>query len=205
MPILALMAVAGLVAIPERSGKGDLWLSANDIPRSAFDSGEDGAFLFKAVVNPAGKVELCEVEVSSLKQADREAFCERVKRRFSYRPVAGQQGAPSYYVLEEHYAYILPSDWVRMTPESPPNFLVDVKALPGGKKTADVKVNVAVDAQGALRDCSVPADSGDATLARLGCSQLPKMWAAMAEKNAAGQPVGYVRQFKIQFRAPGPG
>jgi hypothetical protein len=205
MPILALMAVAGLVAIPERSGKGDLWLGASDIPRSAFDAGEDGAFLFKAVVNPAGKVERCEVEVSTLKQADREAFCERVKRRFSYRPAGGQQGASSYYVLEEHYAYILPSDWVRMPEAMPPNFLVDVKALPGGRKTADVTVNVAVDAQGALRDCSVPADSGDATLARLGCGQLPAMWVTMAEKNAAGQPVAYVRQFKIQFRTAGAG
>ncbi|HEY1124073.1 MAG TPA: hypothetical protein VGE65_00445 [Sphingobium sp.] len=203
MSILALMALgAGAVAIPDRAGSGEQWLGPGDIPKSAFESGKDGAFFFKAVVNPAGKVELCTIEGSTVPAAeDRDAFCKRIKQRFAYRPVAGDS---SYYVLEENYAFILPADWHRNALAIPPHFVVEVKKLPAGAgKTAYVAVNVAVDEQGALRDCGVPANAVNATLSRLACGQLPSIWSPMPEKNAAGKPVAYVRQMHVEFREPG--
>jgi hypothetical protein len=199
MSILALMAfAAGTVAIPDRAGSGEQWLGPNDIPKSAFDAGKDGAFFFKAVVNPAGKVELCTIEGSTVPAAeDRDAFCKRVKQRFAYLPVAGSSG---YYVLEENYAFILPSDWHRNALAIPPHFAVEVKKLPAGAgKTADVTVNVAVDEKGALRDCGVPADATNVALSRLACGQLPSLWSPMPEKNAAGKPVSYARQLHVEF------
>lgn len=203
MSIMALMALAaGAVAIPERAGSGEHWLGPADIPKSAFESGNDGAFFFKALVDPAGKVELCTIEGATVSAAaDREAFCKRVKQRFAYRPAADAQ---SYYVLEENYAFILPSDWHRNPLAVPPHFVVEVQKLPASTgKTADVPVNVSVDEHGALRDCSAPADVVSATLSRLACSQLPGMWAPMPEKNAAGRPVAYVRQLYVEFRETG--
>jgi len=201
MSILALMALAaGTVAIPDRAGSVEQWLGPNDIPKSAFDSGKDGAFFFKAVVNPSGKVELCTVEGATVPATDREAFCKRVKQRFAYRPTAGGAG---YYVLEENYAFILPSNWVRNPLAIPPHFAVEVQKLPAGSgKTADVTVNVSVDELGALRDCGAPADTASAALSRLACGQLPGMWSPMPEKNAAGKPVAYVRQLHVEFREP---
>lgn len=203
MSMLALLALAAsAVTIPERAGSGDQWLGPNDIPKSAFDSGKDGAFFFKALVDPAGKVELCTVEGATVSATeDRDAFCKRVKQRFAYRPAAG---APGYYVLEENYAFILPSDWHRNPLAIPPHFVVEVQKLPAGSgKTADVAVNVSVDEGGALRDCGVPADAPRAALSRLACGQLPGLWSPMPEKNAAGKPVAYVRQLHVEFREAG--
>jgi hypothetical protein len=200
MSILALIAMAGAVAIPDRAGSGESWLRPDDIPKSAFEAGNDGAFFIKAVVNPQGKVELCTVEGATVPVADREAFCKRVKQRFAYRPLTTAQ---SYYVLEENYAFILPTDWHRNPLAVPAHFSVDVQKLPGTKKTVDVTVNVAVDAQGKLSDCSAPADAASAALARVACGQLPSLWVPMPEKNAAGQPVAYVRQLHVEFHEAG--
>jgi hypothetical protein len=197
MSILALIAMAGAVAIPDRAGSGESWLRPDDIPKSAFDAGKDGAFFFKAMVNPQGKVELCTIEGATVPVADRDAFCKRVKQRFAYRPVTSTQ---SYYVLEENYAFILPSEWHRNPLAVPAHFSVDVQKLPGREQALDVTVNVAVDAQGGLRDCSAPADAANTAFARAACGQLPSLWAPMPEKNAAGQPVAYVRQLHVEFR-----
>ncbi len=131
MSILALIAMVGTVAIPDRAGSGESWLRPDDIPKSAFESGKDGAFFIKALVNPQGKVELCKVEGATVPVPDQEAFCKRVKQRFAYRPVTT---ALSYYVLEENYAFILPSDWHRNLLAVPAHFSMDVQKLPGTEK-----------------------------------------------------------------------
>jgi hypothetical protein len=198
MSLLALMALASAVALPDRVGSEDRWLWPGDIPKSAFEAGEDGQIVFKAVVNPSGKVELCAVEGSTVAQLDRETFCKRVKQRLAYHPTAGTR---SYYVLEENYGFVLPSSWVRNKNGVPAHFVMEVSKLPGsGAKAVSVPVNISVDDKGLLLDCSVPADASSAVLGRLACGQLPVIWTPMSETNAAGQHVPYVRQLNVEFR-----
>ncbi len=54
-----------------------------------------------------------------------------------------------------------------------------------------------------LSDCSAPVGAASAALARAACGQLPSLWVPMPEKNAAGQPVAYVRQLHVEFREGG--
>lgn len=201
MSVFLLLAMAaGTVAMPAPVGSPNRWLGPEDIPHSEFEAGNDGAFFVKALVSPDGKVEQCRVQQASAPRAEWDAFCNRVKRRFGFHPVTDPQGAPSYYLLEENYAYVLPQTWVRNGVASQPDMVVDVQKLPGAKDgKLDVAVNVAIDAAGALRQCNAGADE-QASLAGLACGQLQARWTPMPEKSAAGQPVAYIRQMKVQFR-----
>ncbi len=205
MSLLALMAAAaaGTVTIPAPVGDPDRWFGPNDIPKGAFDSGQSGVFVFKALVGANGNVDLCQAQGSSASEADREAFCERVKRRAKFSKVTGPGGAPTYYVVEDSFIYILPETWHRNTNAPQPNFVFDVQRLPGatGGKV-DVPVYVAVDKDGKLVQCNVPVDAARVDLARAACGQLPVVWKPMIERNAADEAVAYVRQLWVEFRAP---
>ena len=194
MSLLTLVTLVGAVALPSRVGGDDRWLRSGDIPKSVIKAGVDAEIVFKAVVNPAGKVERCAVEGTTDAYLNREAFCQSVKHRLVYRPTADKH---SYSVVEENYGIVLPASWVRNKNGVPAHFAMEVSKLPAGlAKAVSVSVNVAVDDKGRLLDCSVPADSSSAVLARLACGQLPVVWTPMSERNAAGQPVAYVRELR---------
>ncbi len=161
-------------------------------------AGESGSIFYKAVVAPDGRIDQCTVEASTAEKADWDKFCSRVKRRFSFDAVKDQQGAPAYYVLQEGYAFVLPETWVRNPGKPDPNLVIDVAKLPGAPDgKIDLAVNVAVDAAGKLQHCNAAPSAGQATLSRLACEQLMANWAPMPERNAAGQPINYVRQMQV--------
>lgn len=202
MSLLTLVTLVGAVALPSRVGSDDRWLRSGDIPQSAIKAGVDAEIIFKAVVNPAGKVELCAVEGSTVAYLNREAFCKRVKQRLAYRPTPDMH---SYFVVEENYGIVLPASWVRNRNGVPAHFAMEVSKLPGNAaKAVSVSVNISVDDKGRLLDCSVPVDTSSAVLARLACGQLPVIWTPMSERNAAGQPVAYVRELRVEFREGAP-
>jgi hypothetical protein len=201
MPMIALIALAAAsVAMPPPKGNRERWLRAEDIPQSEFAAGNDGTFFFKALVAPDGKVEQCSVLGSTAPKPEWASFCEKVKRRFAYGAVTDHAGAPAYFVLEDNFAFVLPEQWVPSAAAMPADLVVEVASLPGAKggKLA-MPVNVAVDARGALLQCNAAVSSDQSTLARLACDQLKVQWKAMPEKNAAGQPVAYVRQLQVEF------
>lgn len=203
MSMMMLMAMAtGLVTLPAPTGYPDRWLGPDDIPKAEFNAGKDGTFFFKLVVTPAGKVDQCKVLAATAAETEWGGFCDRVKRRFSYAPVTDHKGVPSHFVVEQGYAYVLPESWVPNAVKAPAYLELDVARLPGATDgKVRVPVNVAVDAGGALSACNAaPAAANNAALAKAACGQLQAQWAAMPEKNAAGQAVGYVRELVVEFR-----
>jgi len=206
MSMLLLMSMAaGAVAMPEPAGNPEHWLDPFDIPESAVRTGENGSIFYKLVVGPGGKIDRCNVQAASAQSGDWEKFCGRVKRRFSYSAAKDQAGDPTYYVLEENYAFVLPGTWIRGAQKPGSDFVIDVAQLPGaaGGKI-DVAINIAVDATGKLQQCNAPAKAPQPTLSRLACEQLTANWAPMPERNAAGQPISYIRQMQVEFRPARP-
>lgn len=195
------LAASGAVALPAPSGDPAKWLKVEDIPEDAFNSGQDGGFVYKALVTPAGKVEQCQVLAASTAKASWTMVCKRIASRGAFAPARDEKGAPAYSVLEDSYAYVLPELWVPGAMKAAPNFVFDVAKLPGGgAEPLRVAVNVAVDASGALRQCDAPAGAKQAALSRAACAQLPQVWQALPERNEAGQPVAYVRAMQVEFR-----
>jgi len=206
MSMLLLMSIAaGAVAMPEPASNPEHWLGTFDIPESAVRAGENGSIFYKLVVGPDGKVDRCNVQAASAQSGDWDKFCGHVKLRFSYRPAKDQAGDPTYYVLEENDAFVLPGTWIRDAQKPGSDFVVDVARLPGSTDgKLDVAVNIAVDATGKLQQCNAPAKAPQPTLSRLACEQLMANWAPMPERNAAGLPISYVRQMQVEFRAARP-
>ena len=205
LAILLLTAMAaGAVVLPEPIGDRRTWLSYGDFPSDELRAEHNGSIHYKAVVKPDGKVESCVIEVSTASAHDKATFCGKIKSRFRFRKVLGPAGAPRYYVLKEPFLYVLPDSKAARPVWPGPDFAIDVQALPKALNgRVEVSVNVAVDAVGHLTACDVPASAAQAALAKVACGQLPTIWSAMPEKNAAGEPIAYVRQMRVEFREAG--
>ena len=122
LAILALVSAAAAgggsgatstLVMPAPASNPKNWFRADDIPRGEFNAGNDGSFFIQAVVNSEGTVEQCKASSTSAGEADRTAFCDLFKRRAKYGRTTSQAGAPTYYIVEENYTYILPEAWFR--------------------------------------------------------------------------------------------
>lgn len=205
MAILFLTALAaGVVALPRPIGDPKYWLGFNEYPLDELRADRGGEVYYKALINPAGKAELCVIERATMSTGDQSRFCGRVKSSFRYKPVTGPDGLPTYFLRKERWYYFLPDVGGKAPPPSGADFEIDVQSLPKALNgRVEVRVNVAVNAAGNLTQCDAPAEATQAALAKLACDQLPTIWAVMPEKNATGEPIAYVRQMRVEFREAG--
>lgn len=92
-------------------GKPSLWVTPNDYPTSSLRMGHEGVTRFQLSIGTDGKVQSCEVTVSSGHAALDEAACDKLMRRARFVAATGPDGSAVPGVYSSAVRWKLPADY----------------------------------------------------------------------------------------------
>lgn len=201
MSLLLLMAAASAAPVayqPPRPSKPVI--SPSDYPDSVVRSGEQGAVLFQAFVDPAGKVMDCKVELIVGSDFG-DLVCDKV-RSAGLMPAKDSAGQPTYGAIRTLATLWLPeSDGPTRSPFTmAPDLALLVKPIPGLiTRPRDLKMVVVVDGKGRISACGTAEKRADTRLVTPACAQLRAQWSGDALQDPAGTTRDHVRELTVAF------
>ena len=92
-------------------GKPGLWVTTNDYPANALRLGHEGVTRFQLNVGADGKVQSCEIVVSSGHAALDEAACTNLRKRGKFVAATGPDGAAMPGTYSSAVRWTLPKDY----------------------------------------------------------------------------------------------
>lgn len=92
-------------------GKPALWVTPNDYPANALRLGHEGVTRFQLSIGTDGKVQSCEVTVSSGHAALDAAACDRLLRRGKFVAATGPDGGAVPGIYSSAVRWTLPKDY----------------------------------------------------------------------------------------------
>lgn len=92
-------------------GKPGLWVTPNDYPTSSLRMGHEGVTRFQLAIGTDGKVQSCEVTVSSGHAALDQAACDRLMRRARFVAATGPDGSAIPGTYSSAVRWTLPKDY----------------------------------------------------------------------------------------------
>lgn len=92
-------------------GKPGLWVTTNDYPASALRMGHEGVTRFQLSIGTDGKVQSCEVTISSGHAALDEAACGNLRKRARFVAATGPDGAAVPGTYSSAVRWKLPADY----------------------------------------------------------------------------------------------
>lgn len=92
-------------------GKPGLWVTTNDYPASALRMGHEGVTRFQLNIGTDGKVQSCEVTVSSGHAALDDAACAKLRQRGKFVAATGPDGAAVPGTYSSAVRWTLPKDY----------------------------------------------------------------------------------------------
>jgi protein TonB len=199
---------------PARS-KGNLasYVSDADYPPRAIRNEEQGTVSFRLFVNPEGRVDHCEVTVSSGSQSLDETTCRIMTARPQFRPALDSQGRPTWDVVSSRLRWVLPEDnepfevpAVRAVPLRPLASLVRPSDYPAEARRArqqgQAAMILSVGPDGRVVDCVVPPASVSQALAEATCRIMVERARFRPARDAAGNPVPDLIPGAVEWMLP---
>ena len=92
-------------------GKPGLWVTANDYPAGSLRMGHEGVTRFQLNIGTDGKVQSCEVTVSSGHAALDDAACTNLRKRGKFVAATGPDGAAVPGIYSSAVRWKLPKDY----------------------------------------------------------------------------------------------
>jgi hypothetical protein len=175
---------------------------ADDAPRNAIVvSGNVQAKLFIA---ENGRPQKCIVLASSGEAAFDRMTCQSLIRTTRFVPAKDVNGQRIRRVIVRSAALGSPgAQAIKLEDKGLPEFIFLVNQLPDGQSSTATRVEVQVDALGAITSCHAAPTEKDAELAEMACGSLSVVWKPMREQDDSGTPFRYVREFQVELRHTG--
>lgn len=92
-------------------GKPGLWVTTNDYPASALRMGHEGVTRFQLIIGTDGKVQSCEITVSSGHAALDDAACAILRKRARFVAATGPDGGAVPGTYASAVRWTLPKDY----------------------------------------------------------------------------------------------
>lgn len=92
-------------------GKPGLWVTTNDYPANALRLGQEGVTRFQLTIGTDGKVQSCEITVSSGYPALDQAACTNLRKRGKFVTATGPDGAAVPGTYSNVVRWTLPKDY----------------------------------------------------------------------------------------------
>ena len=128
---MLIIALAAQIAAAQPTNF-ETWFREGDLPLHQFPSDGDHAAAYRLTIRPDGKMQSCEIEVSSGLPAIDRLTCNLIRRRARVKPATGLDGAPSYGVIRSSTVWAV-------NPERhytrPVDIEMTVTTLPEGEKS----------------------------------------------------------------------
>lgn len=194
--MLLLMAASAAFTAPQQIA-GEI--RDSDYPREAKRDSTGGTVSITMQVDPEGKVERCDVRLTSGGSVLERATCELVQKRFRFRPARNESGNPIHAVLtqtvswlmggsrERHYRY---AELTLQLNKIPKKFDLD--------KTR--RLALLTSPEGAIRDCLATWEPGETALGSAACREAKAGFKPEPVRDASGNPVEAVRIIEVHFK-----
>lgn len=174
-------------------------VSAEDYPRSALDRGEQGTAGIELLVAPDGKVDRCDV-VMSTSYADLDAYtCQLVSKRAIFSPARYDDGRPAYSTFKTVINWAI--DRPTAPKPIPPDLELQInQAPPGVKMPLQITLAFLSKTNGAITGCKLDDKSLPAPteLWQVACQSLGAQPGEIV-RNEEGQPVESYNQATVRF------
>ena len=200
--IVFAMLLAGAAIEPLKAiGDASSWLSDDDYPALARQQGEEGRVLFRLLISPAGKVDLCEIlESSGSAQLDQQT-CALMFVRAKFKPARDEQGKAIYATVTRSSLWHLTKKIPYQKP--PADIEISVSALPTGVSNPLLtNVWAIIDETGAIRACQPRASQIAPAVKAIACQQVHANWKPRPAINSQGHPVSTLQSVSVKFLAP---
>jgi protein TonB len=90
-----------IVRPPQERGTAQSYVSRDDYPAAARDSGAEGTVRFRLTIDPAGRVIGCDIKSSSGSAVLDMATCNLMRRRARFTPAIDSNGNPGVGTIEQ--------------------------------------------------------------------------------------------------------
>jgi hypothetical protein len=176
------------------------WFQQADVPIEELRADEMKLVQFRVTVTPQGKLQDCQVEVSSGNPKIDRLTCGLVKRRAGLRAATGIDGQPAYGVYRAFITWWMGLSERTPSPVTTRDMEVLVANLPRGiQSPAPVKLMFAVDTGGHPSSCTGERQADHPALVKIGCDQLVKNFTAVPARTTVGIPVPSVQNAIVLF------
>ena len=198
----AMVPALALSACAMNQNVADASKSAPEEPKNAIVvTGNVQAKLFIA---ENGRPQKCIVLASSGDAGFDRITCQSLIRTARFVPAKDMTGHRIRRVIVRSAALSGPgTQAVKLEDRGLPEFIFLVNQLPNGQPNMATRVEVQVDALGAITSCHAAPTEKDADLAEMACGSLSVVWKAMPEQDDSGTPFRYVREFQVELRHTG--
>lgn len=84
---------------PQPTSNPGTWITDRDYPQEMRIKGQPGLVEFRLIIDPAGRVESCHIQVATKPAGFNDVVCDRLTKRATFSPALDQDGQPmrSYY------------------------------------------------------------------------------------------------------------
>jgi hypothetical protein len=200
--VLALVPMLALSACAMNAKLAEADKAVPDEPKNAIVV--TGNVQTKIFIAETGRPQKCIVLASSGDAGFDRLTCQSLIRTARFVPAKDMAGQRIRRVIVRSAALGGPgTQAVKLEDKGLPEFIFLVNQLPNGQSSTATRVEVQVDALGAITSCHAAPTEKDADLAEMACGSLSVVWKAMPEQDDSGTPFRYVREFQVELRHTG--
>jgi TonB family protein len=172
-----------------------------DYPSMAVADKRSGTVRSVVTVGPDGRVRNCAIVNSSGSRDIDDITCKAFIARAHYKPATNDQGIPCFGVVASK------SRWITTGPSTPKVDYSDIelviRPVAGLKLPLSIGVTLSADAAGRVTACET-IDKNAPMLHRVACDQAKRLSPLPIVHDDQGQPVPFVRNAAILFKADAP-
>lgn len=196
--MLAALASANISAAVPISPSG--WVTASDYPY-AQTAQEEGVTRFQLTISSEGKIEACQVLVSSGFADLDNLTCELMTTRGRFRPALDQNSTPVWSVFRNQIVWQAPGHTVRADPWNADLILQVNRLPPKVSAPAMLRLHMVAASDGHVEACHANVKKDMADLGQLACQQVVDNWKPRIVTSSDGVAQRSLQSINVQFTA----